>query len=192
MANRFQKNQYDAIAPWITERDGYYCLACFCEGAGRRTEPEVRLEIDHADNDPYNWDPDNLHWLCKTHNLKMRRLSVKEHISLMAGYSAKNVCVRERENLKTRTSKELELYNQASPECQINSIAEESWLVWMSDMIKYNGSISKEDAINAGAIAANNISPVTTKRYYTKHTSVLGRFKENKNKGNIRVVYREI
>jgi len=190
MPNRFQKNQHDAVAPWITERDGFYCLACFCEGAGHRSEPEVSLEIDHADNDPFNWKPENLHWLCKTHNIKFRRLSVAEHISLMAGYSAKNERARERENLTNRTSKPLDLYREGSIEMRVNSVAEESWLEWMIGMIKANGSISKDDSINAGAVAAMNVSVLSTKRYYIKHTSILGRFMELKENGIVRVTWR--
>jgi len=191
MPNRFQSNQYRAIYPLIAERDGEYCLACFIETGQRRGPRAVKLEIDHADGDRRNWSPDNLHLLCKVHNIKMRSLSVRAHVSLMAGYSAENVRERVRNNEYLPATKRTGAYKQGSPEMLVNSIAEVKWLEFMHGMVDGNGSISKEDAINAGAIAADDISIQTTARYYTKHTSLLGRFKEIRTGGTRYAVYRD-
>ena len=61
----------------------------------------------------------------------------------------------------------------------------------MHGMIDANGSISKEDAINGGAIAAEDVDVQTTTRYYKKDTSIRGRFKEIRIGGEIRIVYRD-
>ena len=191
MPNRFQGNQYRAVYPLIAERDGEYCLACFIETSQRRGPKQVKLEIDHADGDKRNWTPQNLHLLCKTHNIKFRSLSARAHSSLMAGYSAENERVRKRKNEYTPEARRKLLYQSGSPEMQVNSISLAKWLEYMHAMIDSNGSISKEDAINAGAIAADDIDVQTTARYYKKHTSSLGRFREIKTGGERYVVYRD-
>jgi hypothetical protein len=190
MPNRYQVNQRNAIYPFIAERDGEYCLACFIETGQRRGPKSVKLEIDHADCDKSNWDPRNLHLLCKTHNIKFRSLSVKQHISVMAGYSAENESVRVRNNEHTAESRRKSLYLSGSPEMQVNSIAYGKWLEFMHSWIDANGSISKKDAIEAGALAADDVDVQTTARYYKKRVSVLGEFKEVKVNGEIRVFYR--
>jgi len=190
MPNRFQTKQYNAIAPFLDERDGHYCLACFIE-TGQRRGTKAKLEIDHADSDRRNWSPENLHWLCKTHNIKFRSLSVAEHVSLMARYSAENVCVRVRNNEYLAETKRKVSYMLGSPEMQVNSIAESNWLEFMKEMINTNGSISKEDGIYAGAIEADDVNPQTTERYWKKHTSISGRFKEIKREGIKYAVYRD-
>src|SRR4030042_350863 len=120
MPNRFQTKQYQAIAPFIDERDGTYCLACFIE-AGQRRGTRSKLEIDHADSDRRNWSPENLHWLCKKHNITFRSLSVEAHVSLMARYSAENVCERVRRNEHLPETKRKVSYLSGSPEMQVNS-----------------------------------------------------------------------
>jgi hypothetical protein len=191
MANRYQTNQHKAVYPLIAERDGEYCLACFCETGQKRGPGSVKLEIDHADGNRYNWSPSNLHLLCKTHNLKYRSLSVRQHAALMATYSAKNERVCVRENRYLGATRRGGLYQQGSPEMKINSMAEINWLEFMTAWITEHGSISKEDAVNAGAIAADDVSVQTTARYLTKHISILGRFKEIKDSGTKRVVFRQ-
>lgn len=193
MANRFQTNQYRAIYPLIAERDGEYCLCCFIETGQRRTPNAVKLQIDHADCDPHNWAPNNLHLVCKTHNLKLRSLSVKAHLSLMAGYSAENERVRMKENQHIAESKRKGLYLSGSPEMQVNARSLTLWREFMCGMIKANGSISKEDAITAGAIAADDVDIQTTARYLRKDcNAVNGRFRELKTDGLIMIVFREV
>ena len=70
MANRFQINQHRMAYGFIASRDGEYCLIC------KRGPGKVKLQIDHADNNPSNWEPDNLHLLCQTHNLQLRSVPV--------------------------------------------------------------------------------------------------------------------
>jgi hypothetical protein len=191
MANRYQQNQYNLAYKMIAERDGEYCLACFIETGQRRGPQSVRIEIDHADSDPFNWDPQNVHFLCKTHNIKFRSLSVQQHVSRMATYSAENVRVRMRTGEYLSSTKLLGVYETGSPEMKINSIAERKWLEFMHEWLDVNGSIAKEDAVNAGAIAADDVNIQTTQRYYIKHTSVLGRFKEIKQNGIKYVIFRD-
>lgn len=180
MARRLEKKPRLVIYGLIAQRDGEYCLACFAEGAGRRgPKSGVKLEIDHANNDPTDWSAGNLHLLCKAHNLKLRRLSVKRHVSLLREYSAVNVCVRAKENMDPRKisiRQEVDLKN-GSTELLLNSIYEPRWLEWVHERLKIFGSITKDEAINAGA-AAVGCSNTTTARYYKVHTSSEGVFEE--------------
>lgn len=193
MPNRFQSNQYRLTYQFVAERDGEYCLACFAETSQHRGPKSVKLQIDHANNDLRDWiHTEYLHLLCSTHNIKFRSLSVKTHVSLMATYSAKNESERFRLNLNISPSRRAGLYQIGSPEMQVNSIALEKWKSFMHDWIRVNGSISKENAINAGAMAADDIDIQTAERYYKKYTSILGPFKEVRVNGLKYVVYREM
>ena len=182
MPNRYQTAARRQIYEMIARYEGEYCLSCFVEGSGQRKPPEIKLEIDHAG--------DEIHLLCKKHNLEYRRLSLAQHTLLMAEYSAKNVCVRARKNLpvsKIRTEVD---YKQGSIEMQVNSEAEAGWLDFMKGWIDSNGSIPKNEAINSGAIVAGDISPSTTQRYLSKHTASFGRFQETKENGIKVIIYR--
>lgn len=88
MANRFQINQHRMAYGFIASRDGEYCLIC------KRGPGKVKLQIDHADNNPSNWEPDNLHLLCQTHNLQLRSVPVVKKLRTIRWHSAKTVCVR--------------------------------------------------------------------------------------------------
>ena len=172
MPNRFQIAQHKLAYEFIAKSDGEYCLACFVEKGVRRGPPAIKLQIDHADNNPSNWSPTNLHLLCQTHNLEMRKKTSFEHKKLIEEYSAKNVCARARENLHTptTTAKDIVDYTSASPEMQANSIFEQRWLDFMHGWIKANGSIPKSEAINGGAATAG-CNPSTTSRYLAKYCS---------------------
>jgi hypothetical protein len=180
MSRRLEKKPRLIIYGLIAYREGEYCLPCFVEGAGRRgPKSGVKLELDHADNDETNWNPDNIHLCCKAHNLKFRRLTSKAHVSLMREYSAVNVCARAKENMdprKARIIAEVDL-KSGSTELLLNSIYEPGWLNWMHERLTSMGSINKKEAINAGA-AAQRCSNTTTARYYDVHTSSEGVFEE--------------
>jgi hypothetical protein len=182
MPNRYQTAARREVYETIARYEGNYCLACLCEGAGRRGPPSISLEIDHAGPE--------VHLLCKKHNLDFRRLSLKQHTLLMAEYSAKSVCVRARENLpvsKIRTEID---YTKGSIEMQVNTQAEEHWLEFMHGWIDSNGNIPKGEAINSGSIAAGDISPSTTTRYLAKHCASFGRFQEVRENGIKVIIYR--
>ena len=191
MPNRFQSSQRNAIYPFIAERDGEYCIACFIEKGFRRGPGSVKLEIDHADGNKHNWDPRNLHLLCKTHNLKYRSLSSRAHVSLLAGYSAVNVSVCVKNNEYKSATKRAVSYSEGSPEMKVNSIAESNWLNYMHSMIDQDGSITIDDSVKAGAIAADDVCIQTTGRYLAKHSSSLGRFQIKVQNGSKRVYFRE-
>lgn len=191
MPNRCQSKQYELMIPFLMERDGGYCLACFIEHGQRRGIGSVKLEIDHADGDRHNWAPSNLHLLCKTHNIKFRSLSPREHITRMAAYSAENESKRIRLNLYEPELRRAGIYAIGSPEMQVNSRALRKWKTFMHEWIDANGSITKEVAINAGAVEADDVDIQTTGRYWKKHTSISGRFKEVVIDNVVCAVYRE-
>ncbi|MFC1942846.1 hypothetical protein ACFLWU_06510, partial [Chloroflexota bacterium] len=189
MANRFQFAQHKLAYEFIAERDGEFCLICFIEKHIKRGPPAIKLQIDHADGNPKNWSPDNLHLLCQAHNLEMRKKTSIEHKRLISEYSAVIVCVRARENLHTptQTAKAIVDYTSASPEMQANSIFEQPWLDFMHGWLGANGSIPKKEAIYGGA-AAIGCSPATTERYLGKYTSSMGCFKESKDNTGARII----
>lgn len=95
MPGRSQKRQHDLAYAFLKDRDGEYCLGCLYHYQEFRGPPGEPLEIDHADNDPENWDPRNLHLLCKHCNIALRGKTSEEHLHLISIYSANGVRVRE-------------------------------------------------------------------------------------------------
>jgi hypothetical protein len=193
MANRFQLAQYKLAYGFIARTDGEYCLACFIEKKIKRSPPAIKLQIDHADNNLSNWSPDNLHFLCQMHNLKMKKLTSIEHKKMIDQYSAKNEreCEREIFVVPTIIAKEKVNYSSGSPEMQANSIFEQKWLDFMHGWIRNNGSIPKEEAINSGALLAG-CSPLTTSRYLSKYTSSLSCFRETRDSSGAKIItYRQ-
>jgi len=187
MANRFSVRQHEIAYRFIAARDGEYCLAC------KKKPPAVKLEIDHADNNPGNWDPENLHLLCKKHNLEMRGKPVAEHKRLIRTYSANNVCVRVRERGAegTHMVRDLVDFRNASPEMKANSYYERQYREWILSIILEQGLITKVEAINSGAEAVG-CSPVTTGRYLAKLTSSVGNLKESTDAtGTVIITFRE-
>lgn len=175
MPNRFQINQHDIAYKFIRARDGEYCLQC-----GRRP-PTTQLQIDHADNDPNNWDPENLHLLCRKHNSELRGKTVAEHLELIQGYSAKNERERARKRGRENTHlvKELIDFRNASPEMKANSYYETQYREWLLTNIREQGFIVKVEAVNSGAEVVG-CSPLTANRYLAKLTSSVGPLKESK------------
>ena len=194
MPNRFQIAQHQLAYDFIIKRDGEYCLVCFIENGIKRGPPTIKLQIDHADNNPRNWSSTNLHLLCQKHNLKMRNKPLVEHKRLIEDYSAKNECVRARENhyIATMIAKEQVDYASGSPEMQANSIYEQRWLDFMHEWIGVNGSIPRYEAIYSGS-AAVDCSPSTTTRYLAKYSSSFGCFQESRDSAGVKIiVYRPI
>lgn len=175
MANRFQIRQHDIAYRFIAARDGEYCLKC------RRKPPAVPLQIDHADNDPNNWDPENLHLLCQKDNIELRGKPVAKHKRLIRGYSANNERERARERGRESTHlvKDLVDFRNASPEMKANSYYETQYREWLLTIIREQGLITKVEAVNSGAEVVG-CSPLTSSRYLTKLTSSVGPLKESK------------
>jgi len=181
LANRFQINQHRIAYNFCKARDGERCLIC------GRVPPAVRLEIDHADGDERNWEADNLHLLCKNHNIGMRGLPAAEHVKLILAYSAKNVCVREREVgcESTLMSRENIDYSSGSAEMKANNIYEMRFREWVLTEVNRLGSLPLKEAVNSGAEVVG-CNPVTASRYLDKLTSAIGPLERAKdNSGNI-------
>jgi hypothetical protein len=175
MANRFQIRQHEIAYNFIAARDGEYCLIC------KKKPPATKLQIDHADNDPKNWDPENLHLLCQKHNLQMRGKPAAEHKRLIRSYSAKNERERARERGRESTGqvKTLVDFRNASPEMKANSYYEIRYREWLLAIIRDQGFITKLEAVNSGAEVVG-CSPLTANRYLAKLTSSVGPLKERK------------
>lgn len=181
MPNRYQKEQHRELVETIARYEGYYCLACYIEGAGRRKPPEVELEIDHAGKER--------HLLCKTHNLKMRRLSLQMHESVMAVYSAENEKKRKKENIFEHEVHIKVDYSNGSPEMQARSVMLRRWFEFMHGRIDANEYVTKEDAIYGGADYCGGSSS-TTYRFLRENTWAEGRFQQVVQDGERVIIYR--
>ena len=184
MANRFQIKQHELAYKFIAERDGEQCLIC---GSG----PTKRnpLEIDHADANVSNWEPDNLHLLCKRCNLEKRAMSPKKQRRMIERYSANNVCEREKKRgvESTQLARSMVDYTSGSVEMQANSIYELRFREWLLEQIEANGFAIKKEAVYSGAEAVG-CSPVTVTRYLSKLTSSVGNLVEEKGPLGVKVV----
>lgn len=191
MPNRFQVNQRRIIYAFLAARDGEYCLRCAYEGK-RRGPPDDPLEIDHADGDPENWDPANLHLLCGGCNLILRGKSSEDHRTLLRIYGAKNVCVRvsECESDATRWARSAVDYLSGSPEMQANSYYEVHYRNWMIEIVTRFKKLSQDEAIHSGAEMVG-CSPASAGRYLKKMCSAAGIFEKYRDDdGIIQVRYK--
>jgi hypothetical protein len=189
MANRFQAKQHDLAMNLLAAHEGRYCLV------GRITHKKCGgpLQIDHADSNPSNWEPANLHIVCRSHNLELRKYSTKEHIAKMARYGAKN----EREGKKTKVDIPGDIlaspvdYSSGSPEMQVNARCKGPFKDWLIEKLNKYGRWLKKDVINAGAYVFD-CSPETTRKYLDTLTSSEGPFQEIKDEmGEIYIIPRK-
>lgn len=171
MANRFQVNQHRLAYNFVASRDGEYCLIC------KRGSSKVKLQIDHADNNPSNWEPENLHLLCQEHNLQLRIVPLAKKLRTIRWHSAKNVCVRERKygSLNTKVAKDTLDYQHGSEEMKANNMFEPVFTEWLLNHLP----MSKDEAINSGSYIAG-CNPYTCVRYLKKLTSAAGPLREFK------------
>jgi hypothetical protein len=187
MPNRFTIKEHDALYKFIAARDGEYCIKCHTKPL-----PDKPLQIDHADNDRSNWDPENLHLACQTHNLEFRGMTVKEHMEQIQHYSASNERERARERGREGTNmvKDLVDYRNASPEMKANSYYEIQYRDWILTTVKVNGLITKEEALNSGSEVVG-CSQLSASRYLAKLTSGVGVLKQFKDaSGTVVISYK--
>ena len=188
MPKRLTVREHETLYKFIAARDGEYCIICKAKPI-----PDKPLQIDHANNDSNNWNPDNVHLLCQTCNLKMRGKTIREHIELIEHYSALNERERARERGREATSrvKDLVDYRSASPEMKANSYYEIAFRDWVLHTVKVDGFIAKKEAINSGAEVVGS-SPLSTGRYLDKLTCSVGVLQETKDAtGTVVICFRE-
>ena len=185
MPNRFQVNQHDLAYNFLAAYEGEYCLV------GRISHKKCAgtLQIDHADNDPWNWKPSNLHLVCQKHNLDLRKLSAKEHKVKMARYSAKNK--KERNKLIGDVQGDLVMamvdYISGSPEMQVSSWCRRIFTEWTMELLNKHGQWSKKDIINSGA-HVSGCNPQTIRGYLDALTGSVGPLKESRDQMGTMVI----
>ena len=169
MPNRFQSNNRAWIYKYIAVRDGEKCLLC---GAGPGREP---LEIDHADANPYNEAPDNLHLLCKACNLGLRKVTPKEHARIISIHSATNVSERECVigNPATELAQGHIDYSDGPAPMRAAGVFEVKVRQFVLEEVGRVGSIPKQDLICSAAEVAG-CSPISAERYLSKLVSSAG------------------
>ncbi len=176
MANRFQINQHRLAYSFIASRDGDHCLIC------KASPDKAKLQIDHADNNPSNWEPLNLHLLCQTHNLLFRGVPVAEKLRFIEEHSANNERELERRygSISSKVAKDMIDYQTGSEEMKANSMFEPVFTEWLLK----NLPMTKDEAIHSGALIAG-CSPLTSGRYLRKLTCAAGPLQEFRNGMNM-------
>ncbi|MGD0354881.1 MAG: hypothetical protein ABSB31_05495 [Dehalococcoidia bacterium] len=176
MPNRFQINQHRLAYSFIASRDGDHCLIC------KASPDKTKLQIDHADNNPSNWDPLNLHLLCQAHNLLFRGVPVAEKLRIIEEHSDKNERDRETRygSISSKVAKDMVDYRAGSEEMKANSIFEPVYTEWLLR----NLPMTKDEAIHSGALIAG-CSPLTSGRYLKKLACAAGPLQEFRNGMNV-------
>lgn len=144
------------IGQFLDMRDGHKCVLQdeTCRGP---------LVIDHKSRNRDDWRPENLRWLCKSHNARNLNGALDR--------------VSERENpLKDRVD-----YQAGSAEMQVNDNAEPSYQRWIDAWITQFGYITKKEAIRAGARVCE-VSVQTSRRYLEPLISIEGPYYEVKDR----------
>ena len=183
MAKRYQNRERQIIYKFLVDRDGERCFVC----PGK--PPKFKLEIDHADNNPKNDDPDNLHLLCRNHNLIMRQKTIRSHKAYLKRYGA----VREREREKNGTSSSTHRvramvdFSVGSQEMKANSHYERQYREWLLKYLIQYKVIDRKEAANCGAEIVG-CSQTTTGRYLDKLTSAVGPLKETINTAGLKII----
>lgn len=161
----------------MVARDGEYCALC-----GKST---VRLEIDHI---PTSTDePEMYHLLCRSCNLKLRKVPVGKHSQIIRNAIIVRKSVCERESERERIIEHETERRSGSAEMQVNALAEKHWRDWLYEKLEKEGSITKKEAINGGAFIAG-CSPITISRYLDKLLSDAGGLWEEKNGIGLKVI----
>ena len=183
MAKRFQVNDYKVIYDLLAARDGERCLFC------GRTPPAVKLEIDHADNNPNNNSPGNIHLLCGMDNKLMRQKTKREHKAAIKKRCAEYASERASEigHHSTDMVRRIVDYRGGSTEMKANSFFELKYREWLLQRILDQRFIPRKEAINAGAEWVG-CSPTTTGRYLEKMISDVGNLRESFNELGIKII----
>lgn len=185
MPNRFQVAQHDIAFNFLCAYEGNYCLI----GVIGHRKCNGGLQIDHADNNPRNWKPGNIHLVCQKHNLELRKFTTKDHKAIMARYSAKNE--KERENKKIDIPGDVLAsivdYTSGSPEMQVNSRCKQVFTDWLLELLNKYGQWPKKDAINSGA-HISGCNSQTSRRYLDALTCSIGPLQESRDETGIVVI----
>jgi hypothetical protein len=157
---------------YLVVRDGESCHYCGAVPATRNNgNVPLVLEINHIDQDPWNWLPENLNLACKSCNIGQRnRASCAPR-----GDSAQKERERAEGSPATRVVRSVVDYSHpdAPFTMQANALFEEAFRTWLLQLIREEGFHSEEDAVYAGAEVVG-CSPQVTRQYLKKLLSSKG------------------
>jgi hypothetical protein len=177
MPRRLGENTRLWVYMFLVLRDGEQCSYCRVSPATQNEGEELKLEINHIDQDSWNWHPDNLNLACKSCNLAQRnRASCAPN---------RDSAHKEKEHVEGRPATRIvrTVIDYSHPEApatmQANYLFEVDFRSWVLKLIREQGFFPREDAIYAGAEKVG-CSPQVTRSYLKKLTSSEGPLKERK------------
>jgi hypothetical protein len=162
------------VYKFLCTRDGSKCVLC---GA---SDKEKELVIDHIDENPMNWSPENLRLLCRScnglefwRNMKQREPPKNDLSHEMTIITPKRERARSMGMDGERNDNLLEQETTGSLELKINRDKEPAFRGWVMQKLIIDGRLSVRDAVNGGAEKIE-ISPLTARRYLQKMASSEG------------------
>jgi len=159
MNSRTRRRWYRLLA----KRDGLVCKFC------QKSPPEVKLVIDHKDNDNSNDHPSNLQLLCRRCNyLKNPRRPF-------------DVSVSKSERIGVNSQRELDVNRNKEPQFREYAITK----------LDKEGRHDEDDLIFSAAEKLS-LSPTTTRRYLSKMCSSEGKLERIRNGDQILIRFRGV
>lgn len=177
MPRRLGENTRLWVYMFLVLRDGEQCSYCGISLATQNDKVSLKLEINHIDQDPWNWRPENLNLACKGCNLGERNRA-----SCAPRRDSAN---KEKEQLEGRPATRIvrTFVDYSHPEApvtmQANFLFETDYRNWILKLVQEKGFYPREDAVFAGAEVVG-CSPQVTRVYLKKLTSSAGPLKERK------------
>ncbi len=128
--------------------------------------------------------------MCGKHNRDYRRLSLEDHVLLMAGYSAKNENERKKNDEHTSLLNQKVDYTTGSPEMHASFIIQDRLKHYLNDHIKSDGYVSFHNAVYDSCNFTGG-APGTHRNWITAWCAPNGLYKITPQDGGKVIIYRE-
>jgi hypothetical protein len=171
MPRRLSENTRLWCYRYLVIRDGEKCAYCGALPATRNEDNvSLKLEINHIDQDSFNWAPANLNLACKGCNL-----AIRNHESCAPHQDSACKEKNKESHPSTRIVRTVVDYSRSDAPIpmQANFLFEVSFREYVLNRVRDNGFVAEDDAIYAGAERVG-CSPQATRCYLKKLVSSEG------------------
>lgn len=171
MSNRLSPTTHEMVYRFLTEKFGEMCWNCGARPCGNQ-----KLDIDHIDDDKYNWQPANLQLACRSCNVrKQRHLEQRRKYPEFFGEGAPLYSPSEGESSSptAKVRQTLGDVSRGGPVFHANALMEPTFRSHLLDRLNQENMIEWSDAIDDGA-EASGCSTETARRYLNKMCSASG------------------